>query len=1019
MEQHLKRLFNLSQMPSQVRIPGAIPQLIEAQREQQHPQPFSPQSPSQHSQPAPPPPPMGITSPQTLSNLATGQPGPVPLIPPSPSGSNQSWDPMAAFYAANLAQSPFSSTPAAVSQQQQQHGVMSPTAPISPWTMAPQHSSTGLDLSAMTAASAPPPPMAGSSSGLGNTNVGVGAGQDVHSILMGYYKHLYRFLPVFLPPEYIHIMANRLSSDSPFILSLQAILPLLSLGEEQQGGGEPEASTSAGTQGFSFSSSQQRKEQLIQMSAFYERRASEAIEAVLERAEGHMANGKTDSVTSQGSTLGVIQALAVLCVYHYGSGRALKARLKADQALGLCMAKGLHRLKRPAEQGNGGSGSGESSASGAASKSSFVAPDNDPFGSQSLFMDMPETVLYEMQKRIWWTCWSSSLWCAYNTAIVPTIRADDPRVRTEVPATSDTQAWSANVKSLQLLLLIQERVLALSNGKDLDSGSSGSGSGHQEPSGGGGGGSGQHARDESKSSTYAGSSMGGDASTPSAADAAFHSLPSNATRQDILDSMMDIDRNLQEQIRLIESDEDAFRKLCQEPEGIAAASAVDQDDSPEALSRKLEKQLEAYLRRSAAIQVYTSSLTLHLGQAFQGATLFERKLCFLNTIGENDASAACQVPMPDSFTSIFGAQGGSGAGGGGAGGSGQSNASDAGGDARAAAAVAITNAPTATTQDLFARGPFLPRESLDRCVHASKRLLEIARHRGGGGSARVDAGDGSSSGGLSEPNPFNACSFVLISFTLLMQALAVSSGSQDLSASEGEEREASNDDEGQKDGGGGSNDFSFEVSGGADGDGDFDMDDFLDGSGGGDDLDEGPPSFSTERRPSLSHQSRSHSSADVDAFSRGVLQSAQGAAALGGGSAVASGSGTPLQHQSHQPSGLSQQQQQQDGGGADGGSGGAAAAAGPESIDWASLLARQSQQQQQQSQQQDVPAGAAPLDITNDQRRRRREKLREIWSRVSEAHRTLVGLSRYWKMVEPMADEVSLCLETSKMLLMQ
>ncbi|PWN26072.1 hypothetical protein BDZ90DRAFT_233657 [Jaminaea rosea] len=860
LEQHLKRLFNLSQMPSQ---------LLEAQREQGAQQ-FSSASPSQqpqqqHQQQAPP-----------AMPLAGSPLSPIPMVPQSPSGSSHSWDPMAAFYAANLGQSPFSTGSSAVPQQ---HGVMSPTmgGPMSPWSM-------DLSGSAATPVTAPPHAVPGSFAGTLAGGGGVAGGD-----------HLYRFLPVFLPPD----------PESPFILSLQAILPLLSHGEAHEDAENAQVSSSS-----SASVGADRKQQLLQVAAFYERRASEAIEAVLERAEGHLANGKTDSVTSQGSTLGVIQALAVLCVYHYGSGRALKARLKADQALGLCMAKGLHRLKRP-ESGDFSSSS--SSSSIPATKSSFVAPDNDPFGHQSLFMDMPDVVLYEMQKRVWWTCWSSSLWCAYNTAIVPTIRADDPRVRTEVPATSDSGAWAANVKSLQLLLLIQERVLALSNGKELDEGGSGNGNGSSN-------GGGQHTRDESKSSTYAPSSNGGDAATPtnssSTAEPAFHSLPSNATRQDILDSMMDIDRNLQAQIAAIESDESAFKQLCEEPEAIAS-SVVGRgdykggDDSPEALSRRLEKQLVAYLRRSAAIQVYTSSLTLHLGQAFQGATLFERKLCFLNTIGENDSSAACQVPMPDSFSAAFSsAQGG-----------GEEEA------AKSAVATAVSNAAqanvaTASTQDLFARGPFLPRESLDRCVHASKRLLEIARHRRGpttpskegevkredgtasGGDA--DAAKAAAAAGLSEPNPFNACSFVLISFTLLMQALAVSSGSQDATGG-GEEEVGKGDqdyagsdmDEGE--GQGGSFAYTADAAGNEAGpDSDFDMDEFLSSTNNED----GPPSISAAddndfassgRRPS--NQGRSHSSADVDAFSRGLLQSAQGAAALGGGggSAVASGSGTPLQ----------------------------------------------------------------------------------------------------------------------------
>lgn len=197
----------------------------------------------------------------------------------------------------------------------------------------------------------------------------------------------------------------------------------------------------------------------------------------------------------------------------------------------------------------------------------------------------------------------------------------------------------------------------------------------------------------------------------------FSSQPSLASKEDILRSMLELDSSLQDQMRMLEQTTQGIIT----PNITASASSSYNDD------------LEKYLQYVWATQVYTTSLTLHIGQAFQGATLFERKLCFLGTISEANDAATCQVPMPNAFD-----------------GKDFANPSP------------LTMAPD---QDLYARGPFAPRESLKRCVDASDKLLLISRNL-----RHLEAA-------MASPNPFNACSFVLISFVCLMQALAISSNS--------------------------------------------------------------------------------------------------------------------------------------------------------------------------------------------------------------------------------------------------
>lgn len=615
------------------------------------------------------------------------------------------------------------------------------------------------------------------------------------ALLAEFYKSLYRFIPVTLPasvPNHLQILERRLppTEESPFLLSLQALLPLL---RERNNPGQKsqENSSSAGGQ------SQARKRLLRGQAAFYERKATDALESILEKADnesGDTEMGSTDSSLGgekrngvEGDAIEVIQALCVLTIYHYGSGRALKARLKADQALGLAMAHGLHRLSQPQPFSPGAQHAKRASPS--SPKSSFVSvnggsnnrPRTASETSSMSFREDPRSLnrrsnsdelgseTFEMKKRCWWTVWTLVLWSAYNTGRIPTVRADDPRVSCDMPiqGNGDTevsfiackihrvkslfqitdsnsclffcslplpllptrifqQVWYNQTRSLQTLLLVQERVLALS-----------------------------HLQSEGTSSPISAPEPQNEAPV----DGSISSLPPNAGKKEILGSMLQIDTSLQTQIAEIEEkqEQDHSRSIVN--------SDSDRSDS------QLEDELVSYLKTSAAIQIYTASLTLHIGQAFKGATLFERKLCFLNSVSANgnNEGTGCSDPLPmpeaDSFLNS---------------------------DAEAYPPpdtcgnnphdVAWLEAGKNSHQDIFARGPFFPRVSLQRCVHASKKLLAIARQKRDVGSHQPGLAplsnpasfpSSSAETGGPEPNPFNACSYVLISFTLLMQALAI------------------------------------------------------------------------------------------------------------------------------------------------------------------------------------------------------------------------------------------------------
>nr|CDI53435.1 putative protein [Melanopsichium pennsylvanicum 4] len=541
---------------------------------------------------------------------------------------------------------------------------------------------------------------------------------SVKALLVDCYRYLYRFIPVLPPPKHIETLAKYFQPDSAFIYALQCVLPLLR--DEIQPIG---ALHKLSGQGINFGS-EEKKAALRERTLNFERKAIDGLDTLLEQADGDETGEKI---------LEAVQTLCVLVVYEYGSGRAIKARLKADQALGLAMGQGLHKLDRKTSPNE---------TKSAASSFAYMFTARHPLTS----MGVDPSDIFEMRKRCWWSVWSLVLWAAYNTGRIPTIRADDPRVKTEMPVASRPEVWMSNISSLQALLLVQDRVLALAQyGQSVDSRA------HYEPP----------RRDASMSpsssvnSPFAFGRLGVSRSGSVSSDdvpATFSTLPTRATRQEILDSMLEIDNFLQEQIRVHETTETPDSPLPTEVPSTGDLAYV-------------EKELEDSLRMAAAVQLYTSSLTLHIGQAFQGASLFERKLCFLNSIKDNKdgtgETAVFREPMPavksDSMMDAAAFDHGNGH----SNGDGHSSQDGIGAVTSPSSSVQPNNL---TQQDLYARGPFLPRLSLQRCVHASRKLLDIAKRRHGQSV---------------NPNPFNCCSFVLISFVLLMQALAVHGGFAD------------------------------------------------------------------------------------------------------------------------------------------------------------------------------------------------------------------------------------------------
>lgn len=223
--------------------------------------------------------------------------------------------------------------------------------------------------------------------------------QMIRLLLQDFYNLFYRFIPILPGPHYLDQLASTIPPDSPFLLSLQCVLPVIR--------NEPLIPLTA-------SSEVEKKAHIRMQTAHTAKRTEAAIDALLERVESH-PDGEDYH------TLEVIQALCMLIIYEYGGGRALKARLKADTALGIAMSKGLHRL------------SSTSNGNGLRSP----PPIHRPGVAPHYLSRIDQAEMHEVRKRMWWSLWSMTMWTAYNTGRIPTIRADDARVTCELPHCSD------------------------------------------------------------------------------------------------------------------------------------------------------------------------------------------------------------------------------------------------------------------------------------------------------------------------------------------------------------------------------------------------------------------------------------------------------------------------------------------------------------------------------------------------------------------------------------------------------
>lgn len=566
-------------------------------------------------------------------------------------------------------------------------------------------------------------------------------------LLTDFYLHLYMFLPVILPPQYMETYVECYSAHrSPFLLALEAILPLLAHDVESEPTEGPDA--------FNSSSRQMRR----RAAARFARQAGDAIDDALEAMEEQV---------DWDVLLEILQALAVLSIFEYGSSRAVKARIKADQALGLAMSHRMHRM------------------SSLAAFEALIKP------SRSRLCDrLTSPVLYEMSKRVWWTTWTVLFYASFNTGKLLTIRADDPRVTSALPAgtgMSTNNEWEQHVSTLRFMLLVQDRVTLFVQSLAPDAKE---GWVSPEP--------------------------------PFRDHMTLNSSPSSSsTREHIAESMRSIDKALAHQIDELEK-----RPL---PWHLPTFQG-----KPTGLPQ-VEASLSSYMCLMNSGQLYTGWLCLHLYSAFQGASIFERKLCFLKCISDEghkitphptpSAPSEPQVTAPgtavhelvhtpvpgiDTYGSIFAndtmatgldpAVGPSGPG-------------WAWGDLDQLTAQLSADMPqpahTDTTGDWLLRmaglspsagldgvgagpvepsplghpspppaetdpspqsqswmsdqltkprgeHPFEARYSLERCVYASKRLLEILGNE------------------LMMVNPYLACEHVLTAFTLLIQALSVS-----------------------------------------------------------------------------------------------------------------------------------------------------------------------------------------------------------------------------------------------------
>lgn len=305
-QNHLKSLLSMTNLPHTIRIPGAVSHLQPFQQEavagaaQQQQQPAGAGN-------------LGMTN--ILEALQQGQvqAGGQMLVPPSylmngagdPSASGQGVASGSSSSGPDYAQLNSAAAAAAASffnaqqqQQQAQGGSYPPSMmPTSPSTIAasPQQAQASSETFASpraTTSTLQPPPHA---------HAGLSEPSARRSLLIDYYRYIYRFIPVLLPPEHLETLVQSFGPNSPFLLALQCILPLLR--DEEQPPGPIHGLNGSG---LNFGSPEKKK-RVRETTSYYQRQTSEAIENALEKA---------DEAEGPAAILEVIQALCVLIIYE-------------------------------------------------------------------------------------------------------------------------------------------------------------------------------------------------------------------------------------------------------------------------------------------------------------------------------------------------------------------------------------------------------------------------------------------------------------------------------------------------------------------------------------------------------------------------------------------------------------------------------------------------------------------------------------------------------------------------------
>ena len=310
MQDHLKSLLGMTNLPHTIRIPGAV----------SHLQPFQQEAIAAAQQQQQQPAAGSVDMANMLQALqqGQGQAGGQMVIPPSylmngagdASTSRQGVASESSSSGPDYAQLNSAAAAAAASffnaqqQQQQNQGgsyppSLMPTSP-SAMTASPQQAQTNLPSESFTSPSGttsalrPPPHPAQGHAALSEPSAR-------RSLLIDYYRYIYRFIPVLLPPEHLETLVESFGPNSPFLLALQCILPLLR--DEEQPPGPLHGLNGSG---LNFGSPE-KKQRVREVTSYYQRQTSEAIENALEKA---------DEAEGPAAILEVIQALCVLIIYE-------------------------------------------------------------------------------------------------------------------------------------------------------------------------------------------------------------------------------------------------------------------------------------------------------------------------------------------------------------------------------------------------------------------------------------------------------------------------------------------------------------------------------------------------------------------------------------------------------------------------------------------------------------------------------------------------------------------------------